>query len=166
MRKEGEWHVCAACGAKMRDDTLEKTYQKLETNFRQTVKEEFSDVLFSEKLRSAAMLRSNLWRELGETYIDVRAIGGYAKKIRDIFPDDAQANFYYYAMDERWNDVNKLLKNLTYFNHHLQLVKEFQKFLRQNLILLMMIIQLNLKICVVKLNLKMFGLLMKAKTGF
>ncbi|MBQ8429835.1 MAG: SEL1-like repeat protein [Clostridia bacterium] len=113
LRRENEYHKCSSCMAKFVDDSVEKAYKKLETNFRNTLQEVFSEALYEEKRAQIANARRNLWSALRESYINTDEVLRCANKIRELAPEDIQGQFYSFVSEEHWVRVNKLLKGMT-----------------------------------------------------
>lgn len=102
---ERETHCeCPCCGAHWKKQSTAEEREKL--------LKLFGEVLAEEKEERIANIRRNLWRAVHEKYTDSAKIKGYCRELKNILPDDFQANFYEAANGDDMKALNRFIDGI------------------------------------------------------
>lgn len=101
--EQGDYYVCPSCGARYTNDGARK--------YRDELRNALGEAFYEEKQEQLANLRRLLWKETHEKFSDGDAIKDVCRKIRELVPDDAAAEFYYSVSDGKSKRINKFLQS-------------------------------------------------------
>lgn len=124
LDERGDYYVCPSCGARYTNDGARK--------YREELRNVLGEALYEEKQEQLSKLRRLLWKETHEKYSDGDAIKDICRKLRELVPDDAAAEFYYVVSDGKSKRINRFLQTFD-MDKQPEYVEDFVRYMIRSL---------------------------------